>query len=131
MTTRHYLLTTALMLVAAIAGAGISTTFLSAPSAQARADERIAEDARSDKWEYCAITKAQYLNSNRGNQYWIAYFRSGRVQTVDVEGGLTSSAISNAIFKLGEEGWEMVGEGGLEVRKPDDRALYFKRRKSS
>ena len=153
---RFYVATVVLLvIVAALAGATLSSAFFSAPvAAEVRAAEDVdSQDARPakrrrppadddeghaveadqegvhGKWEYCAVTKSQYLVSNRGNQYWIAYFRGGRVQVVDVEGGVTGNALSNAIFKLGEEGWEMVGEGTLEVRSPDNKALYFKRRK--
>jgi hypothetical protein len=126
MDRKHYVLTAALVLTAAIAGAASSGASLFATaSVQARSEER---DERG-KWEYCAVTKPQYAGSSRGNQYWITYFRSGKVQVVDVEGGVTGNALSNAIFKLGEEGWEMVGEGALEVRTPNNKALYFKRRK--
>ena len=155
MSRKHYALTMALAVVAAFAGALLASAVFSAPAtafarvvadtsqdgepvrrrarppapAEARVVEGERDEAR-DKWEYCAVTRSQYLVSNRGNQYWIAYFRGGRVQVVDVEGGVTGNALSNAIFKLGEEGWEMVGEGALEVRTPENKALYFKRRKS-
>ena len=127
---RFSVLTVAMVLIAGgAAGAGLSSAFLFAPAAAHTSDVGSDREEGRGKWEYCAITKSQYMASNRGNQYWITYFRSGRVQVVDVEGGVTGSALSNAIFKLGEEGWEMVGEGALEVRTPDNKALYFKRRK--
>ena len=36
---------------------------------------------------------------------------------------------AKAIARLGEEGWEMVGQGPLEIRQGGFNALYFKRPK--
>ena len=36
---------------------------------------------------------------------------------------------AKAIAKLGEDGWEMVGEGPLEMRAGNLNAIYFKRLK--
>jgi hypothetical protein len=74
-----------------------------------------AEPRRDSRWEYCAVVKAQGLPTPR----------------------LGGSSYAKAIAKLGEDGWEMVGEGPLDIR-PDPRpgasanaptALFFKRRK--
>jgi len=127
MKPKHYLLFVFLLLLAAFAGRSWPG---SPPSAEAQ--ERDRDDL---KWEYCAVTKAQYLSSIRGGQYWISYFRKGNVQVENIEANVQESALAKAVSKLGEEGWEMVGEGPLEVRQGGPggtpTALYFKRRKSS
>ena len=42
----------------------------------------------------------------------------------------TESALSKAIAKLGNDGWEMVGEGRTEFSNDNNvRAIYFKRRR--
>ena len=45
----------------------------------------------------------------------------------------TESALSKAITKLGEDSWEMVGDGRIDFASGGDnnvRAIYFKRRTS-
>ena len=101
-----------------------------------------AQEARGDSevgaaWEYCAVTKAQYAGSVRANQYWIVYFRVGKdPEVVDVTAGPTGNAQARAIARVGEEGWELVGEASLDTRpglptSPRDNppALLFKRLK--
>jgi hypothetical protein len=91
--------------------------------------------ALDSNWEYCAVVKAQYPGSVR-LVYWIAYFRGDAVRTEPVEADLGGNAFAKAVAKLGQDGWEMVGEGPLEVR-PEVRpgpltspnAVFFKRRK--
>ena len=86
--------------------------------------------AAGERWEYCALTKAQYPGSVRGGQYWITYFRGNNVRVETIEAGVTENGVAKAISKLGEEGWEMVGEGTLDIgpgRGTPPQALYFKR----
>lgn len=105
---------------------------------QARNRTPSAEEGRTEgegtdgqKWEYCCVSKAAYPGSLRAGVYWITYFRSSGQQSIDVEDNATSNAaLAKAIARLGNEGWEMVGVGPLEVR-PSTRldAYYFKRPK--
>jgi len=89
-----------------------------------------ASTSRSRKWEYCSLTKAGYPGSTRGGLYWISYFRDAGVQVVEIEEQATErGGPSKAIAKLGEEGWEMVGQGPLEIRQGGLNAIYFKRPK--
>ena len=82
-------------------------------------------------WEYCAVTKAAYAAPSRGGLYWIVYFRESGVQITEVEISATEdSGPAKAIAKLGGEGWEMVGQGPLEIRRGTINALYFKRPRS-
>ena len=137
MKPKHYLVLFVLLVLAAFAGRSSGPGAPLAP-AVAGAQERGRDDddeREALKWEYCAVTKAQYVGSIRGGQYWISYFRRGNVQVETVEASVQESAVAKAVSKLGEEGWEMVGEGPLEVRQGGPggtpTALYFKRRKAS
>ncbi len=128
MNRRHYLLTVALSLAAGLAGHALYGSLAAAPAARAA-----AEPQREGQWEYCALVKSQAPSPRL--VFWIAYFRGEGVRTEPVEAALSGNSQAKAIAKLGEEGWEMVGEGPLDVR-PDPRpgasaatALFFKRRK--
>lgn len=128
MNRRHYLLTVGLSLAAGLAGHALYGTFAATPAARAA-----AEPQRDLQWEYCALVKSQAPSSRL--VFWIAYFRGEGARTETVEAALNGNSQAKAIAKLGEEGWEMIGEGPLEVR-PDPRpgaaaptALFFKRRK--
>ncbi|MBC7931357.1 MAG: hypothetical protein H7Z38_12415 [Rubrivivax sp.] len=128
MSRKNYLLTIVLALVAAFAGQLIYGGLVSPRTAEARGD-----DSRL-QWEYCAVTKAQFAGSSRGGAYWISYFRSsGSIDVVTIETGPTGNAFARAAAKLGDEGWDMVGEGPLEIRPGQPggtpTAIFFKRRK--
>jgi len=117
------------LLIAVFLGGAVSDKLLTPAPAQAQsADE--SQTAAGRKWEYCALTKAAYVGSNRGGIYWISYFREAGVQVVEAEEAATErNGPAKIIAKLGEEGWEMVGQGQLEIRQGGLAALYFKRPK--
>src|SRR5687767_12852219 len=132
MKPKHYLLLFVLLLAAVFAGRTSWPGAALAPVTAGARERQRDEDAGGElKWEYCAVTKAQYVGSIRGGLYWISYFRKGNVQVETIEASVHESALAKAVFKLGEEGWEMVGEGPLEVRQGGPggtpTALYFKR----
>lgn len=86
----------------------------------------------AERWEYCTVSKAGYTASNRGGTYWISYFRDAGVEIVEVEERASEqqgSAVVKAIARLGNEGWEMVGQADLPVKAGRVEAIYFKRRK--
>ena len=129
MNRRHTLLTVALSLAAVLAGHALYGSLVSPPPARAAAEPR-----RDSQWEYCAVVKSQGLATPR-LVFWITYFRDEGVRTETVEATLGGNSYAKAIAKLGVDGWEMVGEGPLDIR-PDPRpggsaptALFFKRRK--
>ena len=133
MNRRHYLLTVALSLAAGLAGHALYGSLAALPAAHARA---AAEPRRESQWEYCAVVKAQGPPTPR-LFFWITYFRDEGMKTETIEATLGGSSYAKAIAKLGTDGWEMVGEGPLDIR-PDPRpgasanaptALFFKRRK--
>ena len=131
MTGKHFLLTLVLALFAGVAGHALYGALFWTQTAQARAASRYAADLQ---WEYCAVVKAQYVGSPQGGIYWIAYFRGEGVRTEDVRVGPSGNAFGKAVAKLGEEGWDMVGEGPLEIRPGPGgttTAVFFKRRKES
>jgi len=100
----HYLLTAALSLAAGLA---LNWGALTPRPAEAR-------EPRASEWEYCAVVKAQ-AGDPRRQIYWINYFRGDGVRNEPVEAGLGGNSFAKAVAKLGDEGWEMVGEGPLEV----------------
>jgi hypothetical protein len=88
------------------------------------------QPSAGQKWEYWALRKAAFVGSNRGGLFWISYFRDSGVQVVEIEDpALEKDGPAKAVAKLGAEGWELVGEGPLEIRQGTLRALYFKRPK--
>ena len=128
MNRRHYLLTVALSLAAGVAGHALYAAFAAPPAARAA-----AEPQRELQWEYCALVKSQSPSPRL--VFWIAYFKGEGVRTESVEATLSGNSQAKAIAKLGEDGWEMIGEGPLSTN-PDPRpgaptptALFFKRRK--
>ena len=132
MSRKHFLLTVALALAASFAGHALYGALVSPQTAQARA---ASGDSGDGQWEYCAVLKAQYPGSVR-LVYWITYFRSEGVKVEDVEAGAGNSPFGRAVAKLGQDGWEMVGEGPLEIRlevRPGSpatpTAMFFKRRR--
>ena len=102
--------------------------------AAGKADENNNEAgaAPAERWEYCTVSKAGYTASNRGGAYWISYFRDTGVEIVEVEERASEqqgAAVVKAIARLGNEGWEMVGQADLPVKTGRLEAIYFKRRK--
>jgi len=116
-----------------IGGAIIGRLNLAVPTQAQRtdpaADRMAARMRRPDRWEYCSLSKAM-VGQSRGGLYWITYFRSSGAQIVETEELATERyGPSKAIAQLGAEGWEMVGEGPLEMRAGGLNAIYFKRLK--
>lgn len=125
MNGRHFLLTVVLALAAGVTGHALR----GAPTPRAASQRPDSSDLQ---WEYCAVVKAQYAGSPQGSIYWIAYFKGEGVRTEDVKVGPTGNAFAKAVARLGEEGWDMVGEGPLEIRPGPggtSTAVFFKRRK--
>jgi hypothetical protein len=130
MNRRHYLLTVVLSLAAGLAGHALYGSLLPEPAARAAAEPR-----GETQWDYCAVVKSQTPSVRP--TYWIDYFKGEGARRESVESGGNGLSQAKAIAKLGEEGWEMVGEGPYEaVPMPTVRpgpnapnAIFFKRRK--
>lgn len=115
------------LLFAFTAGFWASAYFSNVTVVRAQSDRD--ENRTIVKWEYCTVSRAKYVNSNRAGLYWISYFRENGVQVVEFEDTATEkNGATKIIAKLGAEGWELVGQAPLDIRQgaPID-ALYFKR----
>ena len=132
MNGRHYLLTVALSLLAALAG----HANYGAPASPRPALAGAPGQSGGAEWEYCAVVRSQ-TGGTRRIIFWINYFKGEGVKTEPIEAGLGGNSFGKAVAKLGEEGWEMVGVCPIEVL-PEVRtgpatgaptALFFKRRK--
>ena len=129
MNKTRLLLTMVLVTAAGLAGSAITTGRMNyAVATQAQRPERAPDRPRGpDRWEYCSLSKAM-VGQSRGGLYWITYFRNDGAQVVEAEELATERyGPAKAIAKLGAEGWEMVGEGPLEMRAGGLNAIYFKR----
>ncbi len=127
MTTMRRLLTAVIFMLGFLGG-GLFFSSLRAdhsvtPGAEAAAESPV------QRWEYCVVTKSAYVGGRAG-VYWITYYRDSGVHVVDVEDNATTNAASaKAVARLGNEGWEMVGAGPMDVRGAKLDGLYFKRPK--
>jgi hypothetical protein len=123
-TTR--LLTLVLLLAVGLIGGAVGGRLNYTASGQAQRPER-PPLRMPERWDYCSISKAM-VGQSRGGLYWITYFRDGGAQVVDAEESATERyGPARAIAKLGQEGWEMVGQGPLDMRAGETNAIYFKR----
>lgn len=128
MTKKLKLLMILLILVGSTLGGAISSKLLLATPALAGQGD---EASNRQQWEYCALSRAAYVNPSREGS-WIIYFRDAGPQVVDVQSQATDgngTSMAKAIARLGAEGWEMVGQGPLDARSGTTNALYFKRQK--
>jgi hypothetical protein len=123
--TKRLLALVSLLAAGLIGGAIAGRISYSVPT-QAQRTER-GPLTRPDRWEYCSLSKAA-VGQSRGGLYWILYFRDGGAQMVEAEESATERyGPALAIAKLGENGWEMVGQGPLDMRAGGTNAIYFKR----
>ena len=121
----RYALPLAVLTVAGLIGGTFVNRIAAGSPPQAQPTPRPKAPAPT-KWEYCSLTRA--VAPGRGGLYWISYFNDGGIRVVEVEEQATErSGPGKAIAKLGAEGWEMVGQGPLELRQGGLNALYFKR----
>lgn len=107
-----------------------------------------AQDAKPNRatvqrWEYCTVFPVNKVYKNDGKITGTAvvyYMRDRGYQSEKVEATVdgsdgsmnlaTDNALAKAISKLGNEGWEMVGEGTLlSESTSNQKVLYFKRSK--
>ena len=117
--------TNSVVLLLAIVGC-----FVAAPAIAQLTRPAPPQRTSAPRWEYSVITRANYAGSVRGGIYWIGYLREAGVQVVEVEGSaVENNGFAKAVATLGNEGWEMVGDGPLEFRPGGASALYFRRPK--
>ena len=121
--TRRSLMCVLVLAIGLIGGA--VTERYTVPTAAQRPDRPPVRTP--DRWEYCALSRAA-VGASRGGLYSITYFRDGGAQVVEAEELATERyGPARAIAQLGQEGWEMVGEGPLDARAGATDAIYFKR----
>ncbi|CAN5144679.1 hypothetical protein BH18ACI2_BH18ACI2_02800 [soil metagenome] len=129
MNSKQNLLMSALVICAALVVGASSHKFLVATVTQAQRPETAKTAPPKNRWEYCSVTRSGAIGAPRGT-YWISYFNEAGVQISVVEEQATEShGPAKAIARLGDEGWEMVGQGPLEIRQGSLPAIYFKRLK--
>ncbi|HMJ25765.1 MAG TPA: hypothetical protein VK475_08050 [Pyrinomonadaceae bacterium] len=119
------LLALVLLLAAGLVGGAIGGRISYSVPTQAQREP----GKKPDRWEYCSLSKAA-VGQSRGGLYWVMYFRDGGAQIVEAEELATERyGPAATIARLGDNGWEMVGEGPLEMRAGGTNAIYFKRLK--
>jgi hypothetical protein len=125
MSNSKRLLALVLLLAAGVIGVAMAGRISYSVPAQAQREP----PNRPDRWEYCSLSRAA-VGQSRGGLYSITYFRNGGAQTVEIEEAATERyGPAAAISSLGDNGWEMVGTGPLEMRAGSTNAIYFKRLK--
>ncbi|HVF27073.1 MAG TPA: hypothetical protein VM943_02455 [Pyrinomonadaceae bacterium] len=132
-------LLTLLLATVLLVGALTGKFVFNSVNAQQPDDER---KATGPLWEYCAISDLTVI-ATEGKSIGtanICYFQSAGCRNVVVRAVLDgnqlaeakSSALAQAAVRLGNEGWEMVGESTLlDVYRNDSStqtSLFFKRR---
>lgn len=140
-------------LLAVIAGGALALWLAGAKPAEAQQSEALRRQ-RGQKWEYCAVTwTGTRLKDGYSTTYvptaMVCYFQGQGCQEValNLDTGEARNLskyyrdeLAQAIARLGEEGWEMVGQGprDFEVLGPFSEGgtiknpfvLYFKRPKT-
>lgn len=128
------------MAVVALVAALIGSAALSKVSITQEAQARPLDDtgrtaARS--WEYCIISNVSEVGENQKppnikftGLAEVCYASDSGCHTFKIEGTTKADALAKAMAKLGNEGWEMVGESPFPVSAGDRGALFFKRLKS-
>ena len=141
MTKKMYLLTAVLALVAGLIGGVMLNKFQLMQPVQAQAVEENQTSMR--KWEHCSVSPINSVSQSSGKLTGAAIisyvsgngYRTEKVEA-SVDGGVsamnlaTNNALAKAVSKLGDEGWEMVGEGTLLPESSSgQKVLYFRRSK--
>ena len=140
MNKKMYLLT-ALALVAGLMGGFVLNKFQVMQSVRAQVAEGNQTIVR--KWEHCSVSPVNSVSQSSGKLIGAAIisyvsgsgYRTEKVEAT-IDGGVsdmniaTSNALAKAVSKLGDEGWEMVGEGTLLPESSGgQKVLYFRRSK--
>ncbi len=128
----------AVIVAAAVAGSVIAINPFGGSSVQANQGGR----SSVQKWEYCAITRASYSGGNFGGRGTaiIRYFQvdGWKEEIVEFVPDIgqrgeyriyETGALSKAIAKLGEEGWELVSKEPDIDKTNHVTIFYFKRPK--
>ncbi len=125
------------MLVASLSANLIGTSF--------GAQNTVAQprDLERSWWEYSVLSVNEVYGNGTGKTTCVAsicYLRSSGARCEKVEttvdgsldrsaGAARTEALARAIGKLGDEGWEMVGDGLGLGKEGEIKSLYFRRAK--
>jgi hypothetical protein len=115
-------------------GAGASEERAQTPGAK---EEAAPAQPLPQKWEYCFINGFRYhqkgFSLSSPSQRPAAYVRYLPEGSEEIEGVNEEEALGNALFKLGEEGWELTAiRTDLHLKDGDGKttsAYFFKRPK--
>lgn len=118
------------IVVCLLLGALLILTQQRAAVAHGREDARINEKNKP-KWEYCAITEVGYTvaQGKTLNFAKLCFYRSTGCEEMLVKAGSESEALAQMMVKLGDDGWEMIGQSPFTSDARKLGLLYFKRRK--
>lgn len=117
-----------LLAVIAFSAGGLFTKTLN--SQPALAQQAAAASPASIGWEYATVMGVN--QGMKGPHASICYFRTtgAETETIELDKGHPRDALAIAIAKLGQEGWEMMGEGkNIADGSSYIGSLYFKRPK--
>jgi hypothetical protein len=127
---KQYLLMLALVACSVMIGAAFAGWEFAEHSAQAQQEGRRGE---ARKWEYCSINFNGIIGREGGataNVAVIDYHRSSGEHREEVEGASVGDALGRALFKLGENGWELVSASTWASQNGGATTYHFKRLKS-
>ncbi len=141
MNKKMYLLTTAFALVAGLLGGLVLNKLQVTQPVQSQAAVENQPTVR--KWEHCSVSPVNSITQSGGKVIGtalISYVSGNGYRTEKVEATIdgsqsamnlaTSNAVAKAVSKLGDEGWEMVGEGTILAESSEGpKVLYFRRSK--
>lgn len=134
MKTKTFAQLATLVFVALLVVLAAPSTPLSLTTQAQQVKERTAE---WPKWEYAVITDVMEIG--RGDAASnikfmgvaeLCYYQESGCQKLKIEGENKVAALAKAVAKLGDDGWEMVGESPFQLYSGDHGALMFKRRKA-
>lgn len=85
--------------------------------------QQTSKPAEMKPWEYCSVGDGGSVNGQGGGIAYVAYIvyhQSSGSQREEIESKYASDALSKAVAKLGDNGWEMVSQGdsGYHFKRP-------------
>lgn len=118
----------------------VLTAIAAAAASHAGAQSHKIDGARGSeviRWEYAAISNVREIgrgaatpNIRFTGEAELCYFQESGCKKLNIEGVSKVEALAKAMARLGEEGWELVGESPFPLNVGSQGALFFKRPKS-
>ncbi len=116
----------------------ISAAAMSTRSTAMTQDQKNEEVRKtmSSQWEYAVISNITELGRGHNSSDMkfmgiaeLCYVRESGCQALNIEGSDRVTALAKTMARLGNEGWEMVGESPFPFNNGNQGALFFKRPK--